>query len=95
VGGTKFYSFTVGASGTVNVTLTSVSGDFVPPTVQLQLGLGTPEGTSCTVTTPVLAAASSTAQVTATPTAGVYCVRIADVGNLYAPAAFAITIAYP
>src|SRR5262245_51374578 len=59
VGGAKLYSFTVGTYGTVNVTLTSVGGDFVPPTVQVQLGVGTPEGTGCTVSSPITVSAGT------------------------------------
>jgi hypothetical protein len=95
VGGTKFYSFTVSTYGTVNVTLNSMSGAFVPATVQVSVGIGTPSGTSCSVTTPVTQAASTSVLVTATEQVGVYCVAITDVGNLFAPAVFDITIAHP
>ena len=37
VGGSKLFSFTVTASGTVNVTLNSLGGAFVPSTVQVAL----------------------------------------------------------
>src|SRR6476661_6182515 len=50
VGGSTFYSFSVSQYGTVNLTLTSVSGADVPPTVMLGLGLGTPSGTACPTT---------------------------------------------
>ncbi len=95
VGSSNLYSFTVTAYGTVNVTLTSVGGAFVPATVQVSLGLGTPAGTDCAVTTSLTVSASETAQFTGVLESGIYCVRIADIGNLYAPATFAITIAHP
>jgi len=95
VGGSKLYSFTVTAYGTVNITLASVSGAFVPATVQVGLGLGTPSGTDCAVASSFTASASETAQITGNYAPGIYCVRIADLGNLYAPATFAITIARP
>src|SRR5438876_6808056 len=47
VGGSKFYSFVVSQNGTVNVTLTTVSGTNVPSTVTLGLAIGTPSGTGC------------------------------------------------
>jgi hypothetical protein len=72
-----------------------MSGAFVPATVQMQLGLGTPEGTGCTVTAPITVAAGTAAQITGPQNAGVYCARIADIGNLFAPASFSITIAHP
>ena len=95
VGGFQFYSFTVAANGTVNVTLTGISGALVPSTVQVGLGLGQPSGTDCTTTTSLTTAAGSTPQITGTYAPGVYCVRVADVGNLFAPANFNIGIAHP
>src|ERR1051325_3854801 len=44
LGGAKFYSFTVGVNGTVNVTLLNVGGANVAPDVTLNLGLGKPAG---------------------------------------------------
>src|SRR6266702_103296 len=48
VGGSSFYSFLVSQNGTVNVTLVSVSGMNVDPTVALGVAIGTPSGTGCT-----------------------------------------------
>jgi hypothetical protein len=95
VGGFKFYSFNVDVNGTVNVTLTEVHGQFVPATVQLQIGLGQPSGTDCTTTQTATGAASATPQVTTTLTAGTYCARIADIGNLFAPATVVVQIDHP
>lgn len=95
VSGFRFYSFNVATNGTVNVTLNSVSGAFVPSTVQLSLGLGTPSGIDCTTTTSLTAAAGSTAQLTGTYAPGLYCARVSDVGNLFAPANFDVSIAHP
>ncbi len=92
VGGFKFYSFTV---GTVNVTLAAVAGNFVPSTVQLGLGIGQPSGADCATTTSLTAASGSTAQLTGTYAPAVYCVRVYDIGNLFAPAQFGILIAHP
>ncbi len=94
VGGARFYSFTVAVYGTVNVTLASVGGSFVPSTVMLHIGLGQPEGTDCTVTTTITTAAGSTPQLTNTFQPGVYCVRVTDLGNLFAPATFSVVIAH-
>jgi hypothetical protein len=96
VGGAAFYSFTLASSGTVSVTLNSVSGTDVPPTVMLGLGVGAPSGTACVVSgTTTNAAAGTTAQVTGTYGPGVECVNVSDVGNLFAPATFNVTITYP
>ena len=95
VGGARFYSFTVEANGTVNVTLTAMGGAGVPSSVWMGLGLGVPSGEDCTATTNVNGPSASTPQITGTYAPSVYCVRIYDIGNLYATAQFAITIAHP
>src|SRR5262249_38555773 len=95
VGGSAFYSFSVSQYGTVNITLTSVSGAYVPPEVMLSLGIGTPSGTSCTTSSTVNAAAGSTPQLTGSYDTGVYCANVSDIGNLFAPASFTVTIAHP
>src|SRR6478609_1578896 len=96
VAGFKFYSFNIAANGTVNVTLNSVSGAGVPATVQLGLGIGQPSGLDCATTTTVTAGITSAApQTTGTFGPGLFCVRVFDVGNLFAPANFNITIAHP
>ena len=96
VGGFKFYSFNIAVNGTVNVTLNSVSGAGVPSTVQLGLGIGQPAGIDCSATTNVTAGVTAAApQTTGTFGPGLFCVRVYDVGNLFAPANFNITIAHP
>jgi hypothetical protein len=95
VGGSTFYSFTVTQYGTVNVSMTSVSGQFVPSTVTLGLGLGTPEAEGCATTTGVQTQSGAGPQLTGAYNPGVYCVKVSDVGNLFAAARFAVTIAYP
>ncbi|MEO8678443.1 MAG: hypothetical protein ABI665_05315 [Vicinamibacterales bacterium] len=94
-GGSSFYSFTVTQYGTVNITLTNVDGAFVPSTVTVGLGIGVPSGEGCATSTTVSTKAGATAQLTGTYDAGVYCAEVFDVGNLYAPANFAVTISYP
>ncbi len=95
VGGAKFYSFATSTYGTINVTLTSVGGDFVPSTVMVALALGQPSGTECVTSTSINTAAATTQQLSGPYAAGTYCVRVADIGNLFAPASFSITVAYP
>jgi hypothetical protein len=95
ISGSTFYSFSVTTYGTVNVTLTSVGGTYVPSTVTLGLGLGVPSGETCALTSSINTAKSSTAQLTGTYQPGVYCVMVSDVGNLFAAATVAVTIAYP
>jgi len=93
-GGSAFYSFNIAVNGTVNVTLTAVGGAGVPPTVQLGLGIGTPAGVDCSVTSSVTAGAGTAPQLTGTFGPGLFCVRVYDVGNLPAPASFSVTIAH-
>jgi hypothetical protein len=95
VGGSRFYSFTTSTYGTINATLDSVSGDFVPATVMVNLGIGQPSGTDCLTTTSLNTASGSSVQVTGAFEAGVYCVKVTDIGNLYGPAAATVTVAYP
>jgi len=96
VGGFKFYSFNIAVNGTVNVTLNKVSGTNVPSTIQLGLGIGQPSGIDCTATVTATASSSFAApQATGTFGPGLFCVRVFDVGNLAAPATFAISIAHP
>jgi hypothetical protein len=95
VGGAKFYSFSIAVYGTVNVTLVGIAGPSVPPDVMVNLGIGTPGGTSCNSSSPMSVSAGSAAQVTASEQPGLYCVTIADVGNLPAAADFTIAIDHP
>jgi hypothetical protein len=96
VGGFKFYTFNIAVNGTVNVTLNSVSGASVPSTVQVGLGIGQPSGIDCAATATVTAGANfAKPQQTGTFGPGTFCVRVFDVGNLFGPAAFSVTIAHP
>ena len=73
-----------------------MTGSGVPSTVQLGLGIGQPSGIDCAATTTVTAGTTAAApQTTGTFGPGAFCVRVYDVGNLFAPASFNITIAHP
>jgi hypothetical protein len=98
VGGARFYSFSISVYGTVNATLAGIGGSGVPSTVEVNLGIGTPSGSTCSSTpTPVQVSgdAGVTTLVTATEQPGVYCVIISDAGNLFSPANFTVTIDHP
>jgi hypothetical protein len=95
VGGSAFYSFSVGENGTVNVTYTEAAGSGVPGTVWLGLGIGTPSAEDCATASTVNTPPTSAAQITGTYTPGIYCVKVSDIGNLFAPATFRVTIAHP
>jgi hypothetical protein len=95
VGSSAFYSFTVQQYGTVTLTLTSVGGAYVPSTVMMGIGLGVPSGTDCATSSTATTASGTSAQLTGTYEAGIYCAKIWDLGNLYAPARFSLAIAHP
>ena len=61
----------------------------------LGVGLGQPSGTDCVTTTSVNTAAGSAVQPTGNFDAAVYCAKVSDIGNLFAPASFSVSIAYP
>ncbi len=94
VGGSQFYKFTVGVYGVVNVSVASIGGAGVPSTVQTRLGIGTLSDDGCTTTLAALAK-PGVIGLTANEQPGDYCVTIADVGNLFAPAAYTLTVAHP
>lgn len=95
VGGSRFYSFSFAQGGTVTLQLASVSGALVPSTVMLGIGIGSPSGTDCVTSGSTTTASGSSAQLTGTYAAGVYCARVYDVGNLFGPATFTLNIAHP
>lgn len=99
VGGSRFYSFSQASTGTVTATLVDVAGEGVPSTVVVSLGVGEPGGTTCNATTTAAVQVSGDAgltnQVSGSQTPGVHCVIVADVGNLFAPASFTVTIEHP
>lgn len=95
VGGERFYSFTVTQYGTVNVSLTSVSGQYVPSTVTVGMGLGTPIAETCSTISSISTPAGTGPQLTGAYNPGVYCVIVWDLGNLFSAARFSIKVAYP
>jgi len=95
VGGSSFYAFTVAENGTVNVTLASVGGTGVPSTVWMGLGVGAPSGEDCSTSSLTNGPAGTGPQVSSVYAPGIYCVKVADIGNLAQPATFAVTIAHP
>ncbi len=98
VGGSAFYSFSTVVTGTTTATLTSISGDGVSPSVMVNLGIGAPSGFGCSAgeqAVQVSGTADVGAQTSATRDPGVHCVLVSDIGNLFAPATFTITIQHP
>jgi len=96
VNGSGFYSFTVSSTGTTSVMLASITTAVPGPAVNLavSLGVGVPAGIGCPVTTAVTVGPALTSQIAITLDPGIYCVNIADIGNLPVPVNFAIRIVH-
>lgn len=98
VGGSAFYSFSIATAGTVTATLAGIGGDLVPSSVVVNLGIGTPSQFTCSATSTsvqVTGTAGVPAQVSSSEQPGVFCVIVSDIGNLFAPASFTVTIDHP
>ena len=90
--GSNVYTFTVAKSGTVKVTLTSVTPT---ATTAVGLGLGTPSGGACTVTSGTPSAtAGTTPQISVTENPGAYCVRVYDSGSVTAAVTVTVTVSH-
>jgi hypothetical protein len=96
-GASRFYSFTNSAAGSVTAFLASVTSPDtkLPIAVPLELGIGVPAGTGCATTTTQLVAPGLVPQMTTSLAAGVFCLRVADAGELRAPVTFAVRFTHP
>ena len=91
IGGSSTHTFPVSKSGTIVVTLTSVT-----PSLMVGVGIGIPSSTTCLLSISSNATAGSTPPITVPVDAGSYCVEIYDAGALNVPGvAFSMTIAHP
>jgi len=89
------FVFSVTQSGTIAVTLTSLSPTTTVP-VALGIGTSTVGATTCTTTssTPT-ATASSSPQITIDGQPGTYCIDIHNVGSVATASTFTITVVHP
>ena len=96
-GAARFYSFTNNASGSVTAFLASVTSvdSKQPVALPLEIGIGIPAGTGCATTTTQLVTPGLATQLSASLAAGVYCVRVADAGEIKAPITFAVRFVHP
>ena len=96
-GGSRFYSFTNSAAGSVTAFLASVTGDDgrQPLATPLELGIGIPSGTECPTTTTQIVSPGLVSQMSVSLAAGVYCLRVADAGELRASVTFAVRFTHP
>jgi hypothetical protein len=98
VGGSKFYSFSIANAGSINATLESISGAGVPPSVVVNMGVGTPFQTSCSANLTAVQVSGDAgvgAVVSGSQQPGTFCVIVSDPGNLFAPATFTVVIDHP
>ena len=97
VGASRFYSFTNNAAGSVTAFLASVTSpdSRLPIAAALELGIGVPAGTGCATTTTQVVAPGLVSQMTVSLAAGVFCLRVADAGELRAPVTFAVRFTHP
>ena len=97
VGGSRFYSFTNNAAGSVTAFLASVTAPDtrLPVSTPLEIGVGIPAGTDCTTTETQIVSPSLAPQMTVSLAAGVFCLRVADAGELKAPVTFAVRFTHP
>src|SRR5579862_1728376 len=91
-GGTSIKTFTAADSGALQVTLTAVAAD---PTLEIELGVGVWDGAVCRLNTSLVTASGTMPQIETNVDAGVYCIRLADVGNLTGQVATSGTILHP
>lgn len=92
----RFYSFTQVVEGSIMLTLITLQEDGAASAARVGLSIGFPAGTDCqalSTSTTVSTLAGSTPQVQGVFPAGVYCARIADVGQLTTAATFVVNIA--
>jgi len=95
-GGSAFYSFTVPTTGTVSLTLLSLTIAGAPQDVAISMGIGAPAQTTCVVSGAANVTTGATPQVTNNSmTPGVYCALVSDPGNLTADTNFSVNITRP
>lgn len=95
VGGDDFHSFSVSASGTVDVTLTAAAP---PATVVMTLSLGLPTADGkCTplAGASVRTAAGSTVQLSGLASPSTLCVDVRDAGSQSSAVAYTVTVIHP
>src|SRR5262249_24521421 len=89
-GGTSSRSFTVNASGTITVTMTTAGA-----TIGLGVGLPRVSGGGCRLSVVVNSGAGSSPQISTPADSGQYCVQVFDLGTLTDPVGFGMKIDHP
>ena len=93
--GFRFFSFAVPHTGATTLILLSLTENGVASTNTVQIGLGVPRGTDCSLTDAAMVNPGVVGQVASLYEPAIYCARIGDTGNLKAQAEFSINIIHP
>lgn len=95
--GVGFYSFQTTSSANASFTLASLTSVATGRALgtSVQLGIGIPAGEGCSIANATSASPGLIAQLTHSVAPGTYCVQVSDIGNLTAPANFAVRIRRP
>ncbi len=93
----RFYSFTASQTGSVTVNLASLNlvGQRDALTVPVRIGVGVPRGEGCGDTESAEMVPALVSQMSASLSAGIHCVSIADVGYLPGKTTFLIRFSHP
>ena len=98
VGGSQFYSFSTVATGTTDITLTGLrplNTPNAPFSVSIGMGLGTPQGTDCALSSAITTRPALAKQLSVSTGISTYCVKIADVGQLTGPVEYTVRVVHP
>jgi hypothetical protein len=94
VGGRDFHSFTITATGTVDVTLTAAAP---PSTIVMGVNIGIPANSLCPAMAgaSTMTAAGASVQLSGIASPGLLCVDVHDVGNQSLPVSYTATVTHP
>lgn len=96
-GASGFYSFTVTNSGTTAVTLGSLTAQSTGRAIDtaVRIGFGVPRREECEAVATATVSPGLSAQFSTPVAGGIYCVLIADIGNVRTAATFGVRIVHP
>jgi hypothetical protein len=92
VGGTVQHDFMVVRDGLIEITLTSLTPQSTAP---VNMGLGEPTDTGCTLDVAGNKTAGASAQIRGNASAGAWCVALSDAGSLTGPNSYSLTVVHP
>lgn len=92
---TRFYSYTLTSAGQVSAMLASLEHGQSPMSNSVELGIGIPAGTGCSVVVAQQTKTSLVPQIKQDSAIGTYCVRISDTEGLPTAMNFTIRVIHP